>query len=459
LRAMETRANYAIVGFFTLLVVAAAFGFVYWMAQYGRSGPTAEVAIRIPGSANGLSVGSAVRFNGIPIGSVRSLTIDPEDPRYSIAFTEVQTSAPIYPSTKAVLEVQGLTGAAYIEMSGGRTDEENLLKTSEETGRPAVLIADQSSVTNLLATADKILQRADDAIGQIQGFVTDARGPLTRTIEHAEAFTGALSSNSDAIDDFLRSLSTLSVTFNRVSERVDSTLEAVDGLVRAVDAQKINNVITNAEKVTGDIAQSTSNIGPIMEQVKEAAGGFNQASVEAQSVLKRADNLLAAVDPTQIGNAVNNITAASVDARGAIASARQVVDNVSARRDEINNAIRDFTDMAQKLNQASTRVDTILVKVDTMVSGDDSKGLFAEAEKTLQSIRATADNLNARIGPIADNLARFSGTGLRDVQTLVGDTRRAVDNLNQTITNFDQNPQRLIFGGESVKEYDGRTRR
>jgi phospholipid/cholesterol/gamma-HCH transport system substrate-binding protein len=93
------------------------------------------------------------------------------------------------------------------------------------------------------------------------------------------------------------------------------------------------------------------------------------------------------------------------------------------------------------------------------VSGDDSKGLFAEAEKTLQSIRATADNLNARIGPIADNLARFSGTGLRDVQTLVGDTRRAVDNLNQTITNFDQNPQRLIFGGDTVKEYDGRTRR
>jgi ABC-type transporter Mla subunit MlaD len=36
---METKANYALVGFFTLLVVAAAFGFVYWMAQYGRSLP------------------------------------------------------------------------------------------------------------------------------------------------------------------------------------------------------------------------------------------------------------------------------------------------------------------------------------------------------------------------------------------------------------------------------------
>ena len=129
------------------------------------------------------------------------------------------------------------------------------------------------------------------------------------------------------------------------------------------------------------------------------------------------------------------------------------------RRDEINKAIGDFSELAQKLNQASTRVDGILAKVDGMVSGTDSQGLFAEAQKTLESIRATADNLNARIGPIADNLARFSGTGLRDVQSLITDTRRTVENLNDTISNFDQNPQRLIFGGETVKEYDGRTRR
>ena len=456
---METKANYALVGFFTLLVVLAAFGFVYWMAQYGRGGPTAELAIRIPGSANGLSVGSAVRFNGIAVGTVRNLTIDPDGPRYSIAFTEVQTTAPVYPSTKAVLEVQGLTGAAYIELSGGNTGEENLLRKAEETGRPAVLIADQSSVTNLLATADKILQRADDAIGQIQGFVTDARGPLTQTIRHAETFTAALSENAGAIDEFLQSLSSLSKTFNTVSERLDSTLSAVDSLVRAVDAQKVNNILSNAEKVSGDVASATGQLGDIMTEVKDAASGFNQASADAQVVLKRADSLLAAVDPDQVNRAVSDITAASADARGAIASARDVVDGVAAKRDEINQAIENFTELAQKLNQASNRVDGILAKVDGMVSGADDQGLFAEAQKTLESIRATADNLNARIGPIADNLTRFSGTGLRDVQSLITDTRQAVDNLNRTITNFDQNPQRLIFGGETVKEYDGRTRR
>lgn len=70
-----------------------------------------------------------------------------------------------------------------------------------------------------------------------------------------------------------------------------------------------------------------------------------------------------------------------------------------------------------------------------------------------------AENLNAQLGPIAENLKRFSNSGLRDVEALVGDTRRTVQSLQNTISDFDKNPQRLLFGGETVKQYDGRTRR
>ena len=91
---METKANYTLVGFFTLLVMVAAFGFVYWMATFGRSGELAQLEIRIPGSASGLSVGAPVLFNGIRIGSVRSLTIDGVDPNFVLAMTEVRATAP-----------------------------------------------------------------------------------------------------------------------------------------------------------------------------------------------------------------------------------------------------------------------------------------------------------------------------------------------------------------------------
>ena len=371
----------------------------------------------------------------------------------------MRADAPVFPSTKAVLEVQGLTGAAYIELSGGNKGEESILRQAIDTGRPAVLIADQSSVTNLLATADKILERANDAIGDLQGFVADARGPLTQTIRNAEVFSASLSSNAGAIDDFLESMSALSVTFNGVSQRVDSTLAAAEELVRAVDAEKINAVVINAERVSLNVANASDNLDEIAQNIRSASSSFQQVTTDARSVVQRADTLMAAINPQNVGTAVNNLTAASEDARSALSSAREVVDGVANQRDDINRAINDFTELAQKLNNASNRVDGILAKVDTMLSGDDSESLFAEASRTLQSFRTVADNINGRVGPIADSLQRFSASGLRDIQTLVEDTRRTVRSLDSTITNFDENPQRLIFGGETVKQYDGRTRR
>lgn len=456
---METKANYAIVGFFTLVVIAAAFGFVYWMAEYGRGGPTAELAIRIPGSANGLSVGSPVRFNGIPVGTVRNLSIDADDPQYSIAFTEIRADAPVYSTTRAVLEIQGLTGAAYIELSGGKNEQQSILQKSIESGQPAVLTADLSSVTNLLATADKILRRADDAIGGIQQFVNDSRGPLTQTVQNAETFSKAIADNSDGIDKFLESVTALSGTVTSISGRLDSTLTAVESFVRAVDARKVDTILSNAEKVSNDLAAASGGLSDIMDSTKRTAESLAQASADAQGVLKRADALLSSIDPAKIGTAVDDVSAATADARVAIASAKEVVDNISKRQNDIDNTISNVSDMSRKLNAASNRVDSILVKVDTLLGSDDSNSLFAEARRTLASFKSVADNMNARIGPIADNLTRFSASGLKDFQALIGDTRRTVDNLNSAVTNFDRDPQRLLFGGDTVKQYDGRARR
>jgi phospholipid/cholesterol/gamma-HCH transport system substrate-binding protein len=455
---METKANYTIVGLFTVLVIAAAFGFVYWMAEFGRGGPMAELVVRIPGSANGLSVGSPVRFNGIQVGGVKSLSIDADDPRYSLAFTEVRADAPVYASTKAILEIQGLTGAAYIELSGGRNGDENILKRSIDTGKRAVLLADQSSVTNLLATADKILDRANDAIGDVQGFVKDARGPLTDTLRNADKFSKALADNSDNIDKFLASVGKLSETFTSVSGRVDSTLDAIEKLVRAVDAQKINDVVSNADRLAKNVADASDDLKSTITSIKQTSDTYNAFGKKAQLTLDRVDTLVAQIDPAKVKGSIEDISQATKDARVAVASIRDVANTVSARQKEISQTIQDVSQMANKLNSASTRVDGILIKVDALLGTDNTQSLFAEARDTLTSFKKVADNINARIGPIADGLQKFSSGGLNDVQTLVNDTRRTVQNLNDTISNFDRNPQRLLFGGDTVKQYDGRAR-
>ena len=197
---METKANYTIVGVVIVAIIAAGFFGIYWMATYGKHGETALLEIRIPGSAAGLAVGAPVLFNGIRIGSVRKLTIDGVDPNFVLAMTEVSANAPVYASTKAVLGIQGLTGSAHIELSGGNPKDLNILQEAVERGSYAVLTADESSVTNLLATADKIMQRVDKAVTGIEEFVSTAKGPLTQTVQNAEKFSEALAANSDGIE-------------------------------------------------------------------------------------------------------------------------------------------------------------------------------------------------------------------------------------------------------------------
>jgi phospholipid/cholesterol/gamma-HCH transport system substrate-binding protein len=456
---METKANYALVGFFTVLVIAAAFFFVYWMSQYGRGGEMAQLAIRIPGSANGLSVGSPVRFNGIPVGSVRSLAIDKDDPRFSIAMTEVSTSAPVKKSTSAVLEVQGLTGAAYVELSGGKADDPNILRQAFDTDTAAVLDAEQSSVTNILSTADKILKRADAAITDIQGFVADARGPLTTTIRNAEQFSGSLARNGENIDQFLQSVGGLSDTFKNLSGRLDTVLASVDSLVKAVDPEKVEDFVGNVDKVSKDIAAASGDVKTTMEGFRKTAETFKAFGERATATLDKVDGLVAAVDQQKVSGAIDNISVATADARKAIASVTGVANSIGERREDIDQIITDAKQMANKLNAASSRVDGVLAKLDGFLGEGDSESLFAEAKATLQSIKQAADTLNGRIGPIADGLQRFSGSGLRDVEALVLDTRRTIQNLDSAISGFERNPQRLLFGGETVKQYDGRTRR
>ncbi|MBL0372754.1 MCE family protein [Rhizobium sp. KVB221] len=458
---METKANYAIVGFFTVLVMLLAFGFVYWMSEYGREGEMEMLAIRIPGSVNGLTVGSPVRFNGIQIGSVRALRVDFDDPRFSLAVTEVKADSPVRPGTTAVLEIQGLTGAAYIEMSGGDTSKSRLWVIEAKKPKPEIPIitARQSGVTNILATAGEILSKTDKTMVQLQGFVNDNRAPLTKTISNAEVFSQALKDNAEGVDKFLESVSSLSGTIKSLSGRIDTTLASLESLLKAVDAKKIDTILANAAKVSADLAAASGDVGKTVKSVNEAVATYKTVGEKANKTLDNVDKLMAAIDPQKVQGSIDDIRAAVSDARTAITTFKGVSQDIDKRRADIDKTISNISEMSAKLNKASTRVDGVLAKIDSFLGSGDSSSLMAQARSTLESFKKVADTLNAKIGPIADNLSRFSGSGLRDVEALIGDTRRTMKSLDAAITRFDQDPRRLLFGGDDVKQFDGRVRR
>ncbi|MCR9135027.1 MAG: MCE family protein [Alphaproteobacteria bacterium] len=459
---METKANYTIVGFFTLLVMAAAFGFVYWMATFGKSGEMAQLEIRIPGSASGLSVGAPVLFNGIRIGSVRSLTIDGVDPNFVLAMTEVRATAPVYETTKAKLGIQGLTGQSHIELSAGKAGGKNILEEAADKGSFAVLTADESSVTNLLATAEDIMARVSKAVTDVEGFVETAKGPLTETVNNAERFSAALAENSDGISDFLKSVSSLSTTLQNVSGKLEGIVAKSEALIGAVEPERVTAIVRNVEKVSVDVANASDQIRPVLEEARTAAANIAKLGQDANVTLARVDAIVDAVDTTKISETVDNVSAASAQARQGIDSLVQVADTIGNRNQDINNIITNADQLTARLNDAALMVQTTLKKLDGFLGqGDgDTSGLIAEAKKTLQTFQEVANKINAHIGPIASNLQRFSGSGLRDFDALVSEARRSITRIERTITNIGDQPNSLIFGTQgTVKQYDGRRRR
>ncbi|TPK72948.1 MCE family protein [Mesorhizobium sp. B2-4-15] len=457
---METRANYVIVGIFTLVAILAAFGFVYWTAAIGDRGETALLRVRIPGSASGLGRGSFVLFNGVKVGDVKRVYIDVDNPTVAIADTEIDRLTPITKSTQADIGLAGLTGQANIELKGADPKEVKLLDQAEKEGKVAEIIANPSAVTNLLQTAQNIFNRADKVLSELEGFTKDVRGPLTQTVHNVQTFSDALARNSDGIDKFLSSVSALSDELKGVSGKLDGTLKAAEGLLNAVDKDKIKSIVANVDTVTANLKETSRQLDGVIRNVDTAVGSVNDFAKQTQGTLAKVDGVLDGIDPAQVRTALANIQKASESANKAAADIAVVTNKFANRADDIDQTIKDAKQLAQRLNDASVRVDGILARVDTLLGSGQADGVMADARATLKSFKQVADTLNARLGTITDNLARFSGQGLSNVEALVQDSRRSISRIEEAVTDLSRNPQRILSGGEGeVRQFDGRARR
>ena len=458
---METRANYVIVGIFTLVAIVAAFAFVYWTSAIGDRGETATLRVRIPGSASGLGRGSAVLFNGVKVGDVRRVYIDVLNPTVAIADAEIDRLTPITKSTQADIGIAGLTGQSNIELKGADLKEPNLLDEAERDG--PCRGNNRQSVGGDEPAADGAghLHAAPTmCCPQLEGFTQDVRGPLTQTAENAKKFSDALAANADGIDKFLSSVSALSEELAGVSGKLDGTLKAAEELLNSVDRQKIETIVGNVETFTNSLKEQSARFDEIVGGVDRAVASINDFAQKAEQTLSKVDGVLEGVDTETVRIALSNIAKASASADKAAADIAKFTGKLSPRAEDIDKVISDAREISGRLNAASTRVDGILVKVDKLLGSGEAEGVMADASETLKSFRQVADTLNSRLGTIMDGLGRFSGQGLRDVEALVQDSRRSINRIEQAVSDLERNPQRIITGGDgTVRQYDGRVRR
>jgi phospholipid/cholesterol/gamma-HCH transport system substrate-binding protein len=191
---METRANYIATGAFTLAVILGVFGFVYWVQTLG-SGSGNQITYRIifSGSVSGLRPGAAVTFDGIRVGEVNSLRLDPHNPGKVEAMVGIERGIPLRADTKVLLSSQGLTGVTQVSLTGGAADAPEIVA---EPGQPPTIVVNSS------ATAD-LTQAAREVLARIDGMVADNESVLRASLKNIESVTGALARNSDRLDQVM----------------------------------------------------------------------------------------------------------------------------------------------------------------------------------------------------------------------------------------------------------------
>src|SRR5215475_2177321 len=187
---METRANYVLIGLFTLAVIVGAFGFVYWFNTIGGAGERAAYRIVFDGSVSGLRPGASVLFNGIRVGEVTELKLDPAQPRAVVATVSLEKSVAVRADTAVSLEYQGVTGTASIALRGGSQD------AAAPPGSPPTLTVDA-------AGAQDVTQAAREAMRRIDALVTDNEAVLKGALKNIEMFSQTLATNSERINHIL----------------------------------------------------------------------------------------------------------------------------------------------------------------------------------------------------------------------------------------------------------------
>jgi phospholipid/cholesterol/gamma-HCH transport system substrate-binding protein len=177
-------------GLFTLAVIVGAFGFIYWFNTIGGAGERATYRIVFDGSVSGLRTGASVLFNGIRVGEVTELKLDPAQPRAVVAMVALEKTVAVRADTAVSLEYQGVTGTASIALRGG-SDSSPLAP-----GNPPTLKVDA-------AGAQDVTQAAREAMRRIDQLVADNETVLKGALKNIEAFSQTLATNSQRIDHIL----------------------------------------------------------------------------------------------------------------------------------------------------------------------------------------------------------------------------------------------------------------
>ena len=276
---METRANYVLVGFSVLAAIAAIVIFIFWLGRSQLSKNEDLYHTYFTGSVTGLSSGSPVRYRGVPVGTVGYIAIDKENIERIRVTLKLRPNTPIKTDTIASLETAGITGGAYIELSGG-TNAAPLLVS--QNGEVPIIRSENSGLQAVLDDAPKLVAKLSKLTDQANALLSDQNvKTISTTLDHLNGLSANLDALGPDAKETVANLSKLTADLNKQLPGLLDTLKQ--------DGASIKEAADSFHKVGTDVdALIAENRGPLHEF---SANGLGEISALVANLRTLTDTL------------------------------------------------------------------------------------------------------------------------------------------------------------------------
>jgi phospholipid/cholesterol/gamma-HCH transport system substrate-binding protein len=243
---MEGRVNYIIVGLFTLLLAAVAVIIPLWLTS-GLEGKSYNTyAVYMNESVDGLDLNAAVKYNGVNIGHVKSIKLNPVDTEQVILLLDIEQGVPITTHTVAVLETRGLTGVSDLGLKGGSPIGAKVLLPAPGQSYPVIqsgpslysrLDTALSSLTSSLDSVNKHLNRV---------FSDKNQQALTNILNNLDIITSSIAKHHGQLEKSFDKAQRILQNFSQSSENMPETFN------------QLQILLDNLRATTNEIKQNPS---------------------------------------------------------------------------------------------------------------------------------------------------------------------------------------------------------
>lgn len=205
---MEPRANYLTVGLFVLGLATALVLTILWLSASGQA-ERSTYLVYLNESVTGLSVQAPVRFNGVDVGNVTDVSLNPKNPQQVRLELSINNGTPITQSTRAILQTQGITGVMYVGLQAGATNAPALEKSAGEdypviTSQPSLLMQVDAAVRQM-ATGFQ------DVSGNVQQLLNAKnQAAIQQSLANLAKITDSLASSNGGVENLTATLQNFS---------------------------------------------------------------------------------------------------------------------------------------------------------------------------------------------------------------------------------------------------------